>query len=116
MAPTNKLSKLNVKKVDKLIKKLDPKDIKSTVSLVMFICDIIEKTHSNNENKDKVLLFLQSADIIAEKLVAKKLISKELAKDLDKYTDIAEDFYEMWGKTRKYCSWACKATPRVEAA
>jgi hypothetical protein len=99
---------LNVKKIDKLIKKLDPKDIKSTMSLIMFICDIIEKTH-NAENTDKIQLFLSHSDAIAQKLVDAKLISQDLVKDLDKYTDIVEDFYKLWGKTKHHCLWICKS-------
>lgn len=99
---------LNQKKVDKLIKKLDHKDIKNTISLVMFICDIIEETH-NAENEDKVQLFLSHANEIAQKLVQSDLISQDLVKDLDSYVEIAEDFYELWGKTKKHCTWICKS-------
>lgn len=104
---------LNNKKVDNLIKKLPHKDIKTTMSLVMFICDIIEKTH-NAENGDKVKLFLSHVDEIAQKLVDAEIITADKVKDLDTYVDIAEDFYELWGKTKNHCSWICRSKQKTQ--
>lgn len=103
---------LNNKKIDNLIKKMQHKNIKSTMSLVMFICDIIEKTH-NAENTNKVKLFLSHAEQIAQKLVDAKIVSADKVKDVDTYVDIAEDFYELWGKTKKHCLIICRSKPKT---
>lgn len=103
------MTTLNNNKINKIIKKTDYKNIKSTISLVMYICDIIEKSSSSNgeEKKDKVKLFLDHSEEIAQKLVTANIISSVLVKDLNNYVDIVEDFYELWGKTKKHCKFSC---------
>lgn len=101
------MATLNIKKLDKIIKKTEYKNIKNTISLVMYICDIIDQINAKNNNEDKIQLFLNNADDIAKKLIDEQLIPQGLDVDLNSYIEIVKDFYEMWGKIKKPCLALC---------
>lgn len=101
------MASLNTKKLDTLLKKSDYKDIKNTVSLVMYICDIIDKINNKNTGENKIQLYLDNSDDIAKKLIDEQLIPSGLADNLNSYIEIVKDFYELWGTIKKPCLIIC---------
>jgi hypothetical protein len=95
--------------MDKKIQKMEKQDIKSTLGTAMLICDLIQETNKKSSPRDKMTVFSEQAGNIARALVEngvvdENIITKFLEED---HTELVEDFFELWGKTRKICIGIC---------